>query len=605
MKHISICSAFLTALSVFSLSNVQANNVNAVLKTATLFFQGAELTCSATASLAKGENEVIIGGLSPYIDQNSLKIKVSNGVIVSASEFSTDYLTKPATQLFIKQLQDSIEQLTAAVNTVTTQIKLNKSALELLQKGMESNMSLKEKSLPVVEMTAQLDFFKTKALSYEKAITDDINRQEKLNTALTRLKKQLQQEQGKNGVNTGVLKLALVAPAAVSATFTVSYFTPAARWIPYYDINVASVDKPIKLISRAKVSQTTGISWEKVALTLSSATPSRNRVAPLFETWFLNFYTPRALSAAPAMNSLSYDRNKEESMELAPTVQKTGAVNIRGIGEVNHSIPPLYIVNGVPYEGDVNQLAPNMIKSVTVLKKEEATELYGTRGANGVILITLKDMEDFIIAEEKNLNMEYAIALPYTVPGNGKEQIVDLKTSEVSATYSYYVAPKLDANVFLIAEIAEWEKLNLLSGMANITYDGTYIGQTYLNAASTDTHLSLTLGTDQRISVKREKITDFSSVKTLAADTKVTLSYRITVKNNQNKPVNVTLKEQYPISSQKTIIVELLTKETTPPAVNRTDIGVLTWETLLKEGETKVYQITFSVQYPKGTNINL
>lgn len=64
------------------------------------------------------------------------------------------------------------------------------------------------------------------------------------------------------------------------------------------------------------------------------------------------------------------------------------SVRIRGIGSVNSSTEPLYVVNGVPFDGDILSLDPSLIASTTVLKDGTATSLYGSRGANGVILIT-------------------------------------------------------------------------------------------------------------------------------------------------------------------------------------------------------------------------
>lgn len=66
------------------------------------------------------------------------------------------------------------------------------------------------------------------------------------------------------------------------------------------------------------------------------------------------------------------------------------SVRIRGIGSINASQNPLYVVDGVPYEGDISQLANSDIESMTVLKDAASTALYGARGANGVVLITTK-----------------------------------------------------------------------------------------------------------------------------------------------------------------------------------------------------------------------
>lgn len=66
------------------------------------------------------------------------------------------------------------------------------------------------------------------------------------------------------------------------------------------------------------------------------------------------------------------------------------SVRIRGVGSINASTEPLYVVDGVPYEGDIAQLANSDIESMTVLKDAASTALYGARGANGVVLITTK-----------------------------------------------------------------------------------------------------------------------------------------------------------------------------------------------------------------------
>lgn len=65
-------------------------------------------------------------------------------------------------------------------------------------------------------------------------------------------------------------------------------------------------------------------------------------------------------------------------------------IRIRGIGSINGSREPLYIVDGAPLQGDINSIAPADIASTTVLKDAAATAIYGSRGANGVVVITTK-----------------------------------------------------------------------------------------------------------------------------------------------------------------------------------------------------------------------
>ena len=66
------------------------------------------------------------------------------------------------------------------------------------------------------------------------------------------------------------------------------------------------------------------------------------------------------------------------------------SVRFRGIGSINASSAPLYVVDGVPFNGNINSIAPQDIESMTFLKDASANALYGSRGANGVIIITTK-----------------------------------------------------------------------------------------------------------------------------------------------------------------------------------------------------------------------
>lgn len=66
------------------------------------------------------------------------------------------------------------------------------------------------------------------------------------------------------------------------------------------------------------------------------------------------------------------------------------SVRIRGVGSISASSDPLYVVDGIPFDGNINSISPNDIESISVLKDATASSLYGSRGANGIIIITTK-----------------------------------------------------------------------------------------------------------------------------------------------------------------------------------------------------------------------
>ena len=84
---------------------------------------------------------------------------------------------------------------------------------------------------------------------------------------------------------------------------------------------------------------------------------------------------------------------KVAGVQLTNTSGQPGTspeIRIRGFSSLNAGNGPLWIVDGMPYSGDLNNLNPNDIESMTVLKDAASNALYGARGANGVVMITTK-----------------------------------------------------------------------------------------------------------------------------------------------------------------------------------------------------------------------
>jgi hypothetical protein len=104
------------------------------------------------------------------------------------------------------------------------------------------------------------------------------------------------------------------------------------------------------------------------------------------------------------------------------------------------------------------------------------------------------------------------------------------------------------------------------------------------------------MGRDKKISIKREKVVDKSGTKFLSSKKEQTFTYDITVRNNKKEAVQMLLKDQYPLSPDKEIEVELL--ENDKAKVN-TETGILTWDLDLKPNETKKIRISYKVKYPK------
>ena len=129
----------------------------------------------------------------------------------------------------------------------------------------------------------------------------------------------------------------------------------------------------------------------------------------------------------------------------------SGSITIRGIGSMNASSSPLYVVDGVAYSGNINAIAPSDIESMTVLKDASATALYGSRAANGVIVITTKkgQSEQGKVSFRANVGFaSLAVALPEVLSPNEYAQAtwLSLYNQNIDAGYSVADAGALAAS---------------------------------------------------------------------------------------------------------------------------------------------------------------
>lgn len=213
----------------------------------------------------------------------------------------------------------------------------------------------------------------------------------------------------------------------------------------------------------------------------------------------------------------------------------------------------------------------------------------------------VQGVEQYTQVQENQLNTTYQIDLAYTVLSNNKAHSVNIQKFDVPATYQYYAVPKMSSTAFLMAKISDYNQYNLLSGNANIIFEGMYVGKTFLNTDNTANELKLNLGDDPQISIKRTKMADKSGIKFLSSKKEQNFEYEISVKNNKNKTIEIELEDQYPISKDNSI--EVVLTESSKAKVN-SETGKLTWQLKLKPGEKKDLKLAYKVKSDKDKEID-
>lgn len=577
--------------------------VSSKLTSATVYRNAAEMLHTAKASLKAGSNELIIEGISNAIDINSLQINCPATITILGVEFSNQFMLNENASPVLLRLKDSLKLQNDNIQNINTKILIDEELLAVLKSNREIKGT--QTGLSVSELIKLMDYYKTKATELQADLVTLKAKRDIYNLQASKLNNQINEEQKKNVQSAGRIILQLATAVTGEAEFTITYITPNASWIPYYDLKIENIKSPVQIFYKAKISQTTGLDWKKVKLSLSTSSPRSYETAPILSSWFLSYINPvRMMEKDMSMsNTVPGLMAKGESLSEM-VVTGYNKVKIRGNNSIQNNNAPLYIVNNAEMSADdYNQINPAAIKSINILTADKATAVYGSRAGNGVVVVTLKDgLEDYVSVTNNELDVTYDIDLLYDVPTNGKPQLATLKQEKMDAVYKYYSVPKLDKEVFLLAEISDWEKLNLLPGEANIIFEGTYIGKSFIDPNTTLDTLNLTLGKDKRVVVKREKLADFSSIKFWGNNTQQVITFELTVKNNKKDAINIILKDQYPISTNKEIEVSL--KESDGAAVNE-EIGVLTWQLNLAPGESKKVRISYSVKYPKGKTLNL
>lgn len=604
MKKIVLLSFLVSAIAVAQ----KPIFTNAKVKAATVYFNAAELQQTTSVNLPVGTSEIVIKNVADYLNENTIQIGAPSSVTVLSVQFTQNYISEyeiDESNPAIKKVRDSITLVQKEIKKVQIDIYSHQQTIELLdQNQMVAGANT---GLNVTELMKLVDYYKAKRTELDNTIVAFQEKEAKLNLKLKALNDKLViNSQKEDKTSKGKLVLQVMNEVAGMVNLDLNYITNSASWHPFYDLRVNSVKEPINMMYKAQVFQNSGIDWKKVKLTLSSGNPNQNNQAPLLSSWFLryqdyNYFRGNVYDKENVIQSLAGTVSGLKIKEYADTIPN-GRIVLRGSRTLTGNNQALVVIDEAVSDNEtLQQLPPEAIKSVNVLKGAQASALYGEQGVNGVIVVTTKRMDDYTSINENQLNVSFDIDIPYDILSNGKAHSVVLKEIKLPATYKFYAVPRVEKEAFLLAEINDYSKYNLLPGEANIIFEGLYVGKTNINPNQTADTLNLSMGRDKKIAIKREKVVDKSGTKFLSSYKEQTFTYDLTVRNNKKEEVQMLLKDQYPLSSDKDIMIEVL--DDGKAKVN-TETGIMTWELKLAPNETKKIRISYKVKYPKDKVID-
>jgi uncharacterized protein (TIGR02231 family) len=518
----------------------EKREVSSQISDVVVYLQGAQVTRHAKVSIPSGKSELLFTGITPMLNSESIQVSAGRGITILSVNHSIDYLdSKESDEMsmkLVKRRDELQDSIALAKNTREIYIKE--------QKMLMSNQSIggQETGVNVEQLIRATNFFRERLTEIEKTLFTNHKETLEMNKRLDKINRQLNELNTQDDRPTSTIKVTVTADKAANYPVELTYTVHQARWQPFYDIRVNDTDDPVTLVYKAKVFQGTEENWDNVNLTLSTGNPSISNYKPELQTWFLYPTPPPPPPGIVAgLNIVEDDVEMEEELVIEDM-----------------------------------EVSPMLIRSSKSLGKQ------------------------YVTTTRQQTTTAFGIQIPYTIPADNQGYDVAVSDHQIEAGYQYATVPKLSPHVYLLAQITDWNELNLLPGQANIYFDNTYQGKTHLDPYTSEDSLNLSIGRDPAILVERELQKDFSSKSFFGNNVKETKSWKITVRNTKNTKASVLVEDQYPISTNSDIKVEL--EESSGAKVN-SKTGILNWTLELAPGETKELRLIYSVRYPKDRDV--
>lgn len=499
---------------------------------AAVYESGAVVTQQSEFKLKAGRNTIRLLGFPEYLDVNSLQISTTPDYEITGIRHEINRAADGLSPLG-RTKRDSLDRARYQLKTKAVQREALDEELSVLKANRE--ISGEESSLTVQELEKMADFVRRRVTDVRQRALDISEEEADLNRRIKRLERELADMQARGLHARRELVIDLQGRKDAGSSIGVSYLTNRAGWTPHHDLRSEGTDRPLEIVTRAKVQQSTGIDWKDVELTLITGTPSLGGTSPDLQPWYLYVHDP-----------------------AEQAYMKRGA------------------------RSDQVRAQSNAVQEFEVMEDAVAP------------------MPAF--AETRQIMQStYELNLPYSITGDNHVYNVELRRIEVPAIYRHRAVPKLGQDVFLTAELTDWDGYNLLPGDAMVYFEGNLVGRSFLDPTAPDDTMRISMGRDRNVRVTYELAKDYSKTSSLGSKRRVSRGYDITVMNGGPRPIDLRILDQIPLSSGSDIEVKT---ERIDGGRQNADTGVITWDLNLEPGENRELGLRFEVTYPKKMHIS-
>ncbi len=533
--------------------NAQNNKpIKAKLQKATVYLQGAHLYYSETVNLSQGINDLVFENISSSINVASLQANCKEGTVMEVRNFEKYKERKPATNKYareIERIQDSLEdykfydiELDNKLKVITTEKNLLTN--NKLMRGELFNDSLVLLRESMIFLKAKLNEYYEQELKITRNKANNakvVNKLQERYNLLINLQQNNGEENQEDEKPTMQVIVTIFAENPTQTQVSFNYLIHNASWVPQYDLQASTQSNNFQLKYFANITQNSGLDWKNTSLTLSTSNPNEANFKPELTPWYLSFLEYRQ---KPTVNYLS------------------------------------------------NAMVPIQATRKNVMTDDVQSE------KNAESQIEEKPLTDYIEVSQNLIRTEYEIKLNYNIASDGRAHKVLINQKQVPMQLAFAAVPKLCNDAFLQAKIIGWEDLNIIPGSARLYFDGTYVGEMYLNASSNSDTLSVNLGRDKTIVLTRKKLKEKFKVKLIDNEKIETRTIELMVRNTKNMALEMELEDQIPIvQGTEEIKVKLLHSD---DAELDELTGKLKWRVKIGSKDTKKITFTYEIRYPKG-----
>jgi uncharacterized protein (TIGR02231 family) len=267
--------------------------VSSVVSHVTVFNNQAQVTRTAKINLeASGVFNIVFDKLSPYINMNSLEVKANEHLTILSVSSRNDLLNKNEKPVDIILLEDSLENINAAL----ADFKADKETIV-----HQKDLMLANKNVGSNQTGVKYDELEDLMNLYHKKLDDfKVNwfRLSHLETKYYNYKNSLEQQlaaynNGKLNLNNEVILTVKSDNKVQDAQIDLSYLVGNVSWKPFYDIRIKDNKSNVQFFLKANITQSTGEDWNNVNLKLTTANPAEGGIKPELKTNWLGFFIRR------------------------------------------------------------------------------------------------------------------------------------------------------------------------------------------------------------------------------------------------------------------------------------------------------------------------